>query len=572
MLPLWKMHSGQALFMSNAYVIRAAQLDLARQMETPDFIRQFIDFIAGNGFNTLLLYLEGRIRTQAFPWPAAEWSYTPEQMRQIVAYAARMGVDVIPCVSCLGHAEQFLQHAALEHLAEVREGATGRFGGTHRHAFCPSNPATRSFLEQYLREISAIFPSPYVHVGLDEVFDMACCPDCQTDTFAQEQQLFLDHLIFCHELVTRKLGRQMMMWDDMFEFYPDILQHVPRDVIMVCWQYQTDVQRGEGHFLNLVKRDALRQYDALGLRYLIAPWDASVSNTVTFTRYAQDHRPMGGLITMWEKQRMFIHRTLPAIAFAGRLWSGQSLRDERAIFTSVVRDLLGSDDEQLVKAWRAAADPALPTELSLPVDGDFEMRQSWFMSNAGLDYAGAAAISLIHACLRSTASLIRTELGRRILQDMLPVYAFHELRFILETLAAERWNAGKSIAQDDRLRACINAIRQLREERHEQWNDWRQGIAPAHYAQLYDRTIASLESLTAEKASPGGLMVRFCLPDKYSAPQCRVSLKYGDTWEVIAQGVFKGRVPGEGVYAYWFAIDPARQPVAACVEIWGAGG
>ena len=46
--------------------IRAVQLDLARQMETVAFLEDYIDGIAANGFNTLVLYLEGRVATKSF--------------------------------------------------------------------------------------------------------------------------------------------------------------------------------------------------------------------------------------------------------------------------------------------------------------------------------------------------------------------------------------------------------------------------------------------------------------------------------------------------------------------------
>ena len=48
------------------FEIRAVQLDLARQLESMDFILNFIDFIAEKNYNTLFLYLEWRIRTRTF--------------------------------------------------------------------------------------------------------------------------------------------------------------------------------------------------------------------------------------------------------------------------------------------------------------------------------------------------------------------------------------------------------------------------------------------------------------------------------------------------------------------------
>ena len=98
---------------SKQWEFRGVQLDLARQVETVEYIQGVTDLMAGWGYNTLVLYLEGRIKTASFPFELPEGSYTPEQMQQVVAHATERGIDVIPAVSCLGHAEQFLQFPEL---------------------------------------------------------------------------------------------------------------------------------------------------------------------------------------------------------------------------------------------------------------------------------------------------------------------------------------------------------------------------------------------------------------------------------------------------------------------------
>lgn len=54
--------------------LRWAQLDLARQMENAQFIREFIDLLGETGYNGLFLYLEDRVgvpeRLRAAPRPA----------------------------------------------------------------------------------------------------------------------------------------------------------------------------------------------------------------------------------------------------------------------------------------------------------------------------------------------------------------------------------------------------------------------------------------------------------------------------------------------------------------------
>ena len=159
--------------------IKWIQLDLARQMETIDTIENFIKIMAEAGYNGILLYLEDRIRTASYPYPKDNECYTEEQMRQLVDYAAKLGVEIVPCVATLGHAERFLRHPELAHLSEVRDGIKERFGGNRKDEFCPTEPEFYPFMERYLTEVAALFPSKYFHAGLDEFFNYCLCPRCK---------------------------------------------------------------------------------------------------------------------------------------------------------------------------------------------------------------------------------------------------------------------------------------------------------------------------------------------------------------------------------------------------------
>jgi N-acetyl-beta-hexosaminidase len=251
--------------------IRAAQLDLARQKENLEFITAFIDFIARYNYNTLLLYLEGKVRTKTFPYPSPEWSYTPEEMKEVVAYAKKKKIDIIPAVSNLGHTEHFLKHPQLKHLAELREGRQGRFGGSSLSAVCPSLDETYGFFESYFADMAEIFPSQYFHVGCDESWDMGICSLCRARAKKDgEHSLFTGHLLRTHKVVTGKLKKRMLMWDDLFEAYPESLKAVPRDIIMCSWFYDPVFDVPRSHFYNRKAEDVFRTYDKMGISYLIA--------------------------------------------------------------------------------------------------------------------------------------------------------------------------------------------------------------------------------------------------------------------------------------------------------------
>ena len=95
---------------SQPWPIRAVQLDLGRQMETVEFLKDYAEKISSAGFNTLVLYLEGRVKTPAASFLADKLCYTPAQMKEVVEHASKFGVECVPVVSILGHAELFLRY------------------------------------------------------------------------------------------------------------------------------------------------------------------------------------------------------------------------------------------------------------------------------------------------------------------------------------------------------------------------------------------------------------------------------------------------------------------------------
>lgn len=54
-------------------------------------------------------------------------------------------------------------------------------GGVHKDVLCMGKEFSRQFVEDVLAEVAALFPSPYLHIGGDEVprDRWKACPDCQ---------------------------------------------------------------------------------------------------------------------------------------------------------------------------------------------------------------------------------------------------------------------------------------------------------------------------------------------------------------------------------------------------------
>ena len=102
--------------------------------------------------------------------------YTHDDIKEIVAYAAQRGIDVIPEIDMPGH---FL--AAISQYPELAcDGLIG-WGEIFSSPICPGKDATLEFCRNVFKEVFELFPYEYVHMGGDEVekANWKKCPLCQ---------------------------------------------------------------------------------------------------------------------------------------------------------------------------------------------------------------------------------------------------------------------------------------------------------------------------------------------------------------------------------------------------------
>ena len=573
---------------------RGVQLDLARQVETVEYIEGFIDLIAGWGLNTLVLYLEGRVRTAAFPFTQPEGSYTPAEMKRVVAHAGERGIDVIPAVSCLGHAEQFLQFPELEHLAELRGGRMGRFG-PGMHVFCPSEPRLYEFLGEYLGEMAEIFPSPYIHVGCDEAWDMGYCELCRPRAEGEEgpSGIFAQHLNKLHE-ITAALGKRMIMWDDLFEHYEQALEQIPKDIVMCCWQYDY-VRRPRAHFKNIQRWDALGDYARRGFDAVVAPRELAADNIATLTKYAAPRRPLGGFVTTWEHSREFLHMGYPNIAFAGKLWSDLSgLERVEAVKQEAVAAVVPEAPAAAREAVRAFMELGGPQQ-STAVEGFLpEFSTVRMQERRTLD---GWVRERLEAYLPEA-----TGLGAEVVEDMVATLRGWGLQYELREIVPEIFekalggNTGETpVPPDAGWEACATRLGKVLGEidavaalRRAQWERYRPGILSTYDALnrfwdgFHENIAAFAEAARAGTLEQVGLLtLELFLADGFSSPRMSVALRYaGDAdWTTVAQGGWKPMFFGKdqeydhaAYYRVPLRMDTERAVEACRLEVWGYGG
>lgn len=152
---------------------RGLLLDVGRHFFTVSYLKKLLDLAAQykiNRFHWHLTDNEGwRIQIRKYPRLTGLQSgsadrngteaqyYTQAQIRDIVAYAQARFITVIPEIEMPGHSGAAV--AAYPYLACARGDA---------NVLCPTEQ-TFSFVRNVLREVAALFPGPYIHIGGDEV-------------------------------------------------------------------------------------------------------------------------------------------------------------------------------------------------------------------------------------------------------------------------------------------------------------------------------------------------------------------------------------------------------------------
>ena len=107
---------------------------------TLDSLKQYTAYAAAVGMNTLLLYMEDVYELEGYPYFGyLSGRYTQEELKELDAYADRLGVEVVPCLQSLAHLTTYLKW---EEAAPIKETA---------HSVMVGAEATYKFIEAILK-------------------------------------------------------------------------------------------------------------------------------------------------------------------------------------------------------------------------------------------------------------------------------------------------------------------------------------------------------------------------------------------------------------------------------------
>lgn len=227
-----------------AFPYRGMHVDVARTWIDGPRLKRLIDLFAHHKINKLHLHLaddEGwRLEIRSHPELAeiggfrggdspvmavyGKWGekyggyYTQEQMREIIRYAALRNIEIIPEIDLPGHSRAFAR-VHPEILCNYAPDLSRSGGYDTRSAWCVAREENYALLEDILAEVCELFPSPYIHIGGDEVefSQWERCPDCRAlkqregmNSTARLEEHFMRRLT---EILARH-GKRAAVWNE----------------------------------------------------------------------------------------------------------------------------------------------------------------------------------------------------------------------------------------------------------------------------------------------------------------------------------------------------------------------
>lgn len=143
--------------------------------------------------------------------------YTKQDIRDVIAYAKSLNIDILPEVDMPGHSL-----CAIDNYDGISCFKETGWGTTFTSPMCPGKDSALEFAKNVYKEVFELFPFEYVHLGADEVdkSNWIKCPDCQRRIrkhgLSDEKELqawFVDYM----EAYFNENGKKLIGWDEIHE-------------------------------------------------------------------------------------------------------------------------------------------------------------------------------------------------------------------------------------------------------------------------------------------------------------------------------------------------------------------
>ncbi len=290
---------GDAAYVQGAKIIdfptmryRAFSDDVSRGIvPTVDYVKRQIRTFAMFKMNMHSLYMEHTFASESNPlYAPEEGSFTPEELKEIVAYAKNYHVEIVPEQQTFGHLHKVVKFEKYNALAEVPYG----------DVITPQEEGSYKFVADLYKEIDRIFPSKFFHIGADETFELGQGRSAEETKEKGVGKVYFQHINRVRDIL-KPYNRRLMMWGDIALSHPDLIGEIPKEMVVMNWAY--GARDSYATRIEPFKKAGLEQFvcpSVWNFNLIFPNEENAITNIKNFVRDGQEAGAIGVMNTNWD--------------------------------------------------------------------------------------------------------------------------------------------------------------------------------------------------------------------------------------------------------------------------------
>ena len=216
-------------------------IDVSRRaVLKPETVKTIIRYMAKMGLNMIMLYTEDTFKMDKYPYFGyLRGAYTKDEIRELVAYGEKFGVELVPCIQTLAHLSNALRWSFADGMKDTND------------ILLIDEEKTYEFIEEMIKTARECYNTEKIHIGMDEAHEVGFGEYFRRHGYVDRFELLSRHLKRVMQ-ITDKYGFKPMMWSDMFfrlaskrgvyydldaKMPENISEIIPEGLSMVYWDY-----------------------------------------------------------------------------------------------------------------------------------------------------------------------------------------------------------------------------------------------------------------------------------------------------------------------------------------------
>jgi hexosaminidase len=270
---------------------RGTQVDLSRgPVPKLSYLKKIVRTIAQFKMNQLYMYMEDSFRLDGQPlWGVLSDTLSHSDWNELVSYAARYHVEIVPATEACGHMHKVLRFEQYSGLAER----------PHGDGLAVQDPHMLDFLNTMYEQMLPVFPSSIYNIGCDETFELGKGRSKELVDKEGYGKVYVDNLVRVAKLL-ESYNKQVMFWGDIATEHPEMISSLPKNLIVASWEY--------GAHESYMKW--LKPFEGRGNKIFVCPWVGNTSVMVpdyeeaayNIEHFIADGKKVGAIgtiVTVW---------------------------------------------------------------------------------------------------------------------------------------------------------------------------------------------------------------------------------------------------------------------------------